>query len=65
MKAHPYSEKYKIIGDWKLLREAIMEDKVKYKHIPVTVTFFDVNGISSKDNTNLIEINDYYKTKDK
>lgn len=63
MKEHPYSEKYRIIGDWKLLREAIVVDKVKYKHIPVTVSSFALDGISStQSNIGIEEINDYYKT---
>lgn len=66
MKEHPYSEDYRIIGDWKLLREAIVVDKVKYKHIPVTVSSFALDGISStQSNIGIEEINDYYKTIDK
>ena len=66
MKEHPYSEDYRIIGDWKLLREAIVVDKVKYKHIPVIVSSFALDGISStQSNIGIEEINDYYKTIDK
>ena len=65
MKEHPYSEEYRIIGDWKLLREAIIDNKVSYKHIPVTVSYFALDGISSKDDTYIKEKTDYYKTIDK
>ena len=65
MKEHPYSEEYRIIGDWKLLREAIIDDKVSYKHMPVTVSYFALNGTSSKDDTYIKEKTDYYKTIDK
>ena len=65
MKEHPYSEEYRIIGDWKLLREAIIDDKVSYKHMPVTVSYFALDGISSKDDTHIKEKTDYYKTIDK
>lgn len=64
-KKHPYSEKYKVTSDWKFLREAIMDDKVKYKHIPVVVSNFNLEGISAQDNTHEIEKNKYYKLKDK
>jgi glycosyltransferase involved in cell wall biosynthesis len=64
-KKHPYSEKYKVTSDWKFLREAIMDDKVKYKHIPVVVSNYNLEGISAQDNTHEIEKNEYYKLKDK
>ena len=65
-KEHPYSESYKIIGDWIMLREAILEEKVSYKHIPLMVASYDMYGVSSQ-NPDLIreEQNDYYKSKDK
>lgn len=65
MKEHPYDETYKVIGDWKFFREAIMVDKVTYKHIPVTVSYFALDGISSKNDTYIKEKTDYYKTIDK
>lgn len=61
-KEHPYSEEYRIIGDWKLLKEAIIDNKVSYKHIPVTVSYFALNGISSKDDAYIKEKTNYYKT---
>lgn len=66
MKAHPYDENYKIISDWIMCREAILENKESYKHIPLIVASFDMYGISAR-NPDLIkeEQNDYYKSKDK
>lgn len=66
MKLHPYSEKYRIISDWILFREAILDEKIGYKHIPMAVANFDLNGISSKRHDLISEeMNDYYKSKDK
>lgn len=64
-KKHHYSEDYKIIGDWKLMREAIMIDKVSYKHIPMIVSNYNMEGVSAQDDTYVVEINDYYKSIDK
>lgn len=63
-KQHPYNENYRIISDWIMTREAILEEKVSYKHIPLIVVSFDMYGISAQ-NPDLIreEQNDYYKSK--
>jgi glycosyltransferase involved in cell wall biosynthesis len=42
-----YDEKIRIHADWKFLLQALIEEKVKYKHVSVTVCSFDRSGISS------------------
>lgn len=65
-KTKKYDESYKIISDMIFLREAIVEKKKKYKHIPITVSVFNMNGISAK-HPEIIEKerNDYFKKIDK
>ena len=63
MKEHPYNENYKIISDWILFREAILENNIPYKHIPVAIMNFDMNGISSRrPDLTRKEQTEYYKT---
>ena len=64
MKTHPYDENYRIISDWIMFREGVLENKVSYKHIPVVISSFDMYGISS-NNGGMNEINDYLSKKDK
>lgn len=47
LKEHPYSEEYKLLGDWMWLRERIMVDKVTYKHLPYPISVYNLNGIST------------------
>ena len=47
LKQHPYSEEYKLLGDWMWLRERIMVDKVTYKHLPYPISVYNLNGIST------------------
>lgn len=64
MKQHPYSEDYKIIGDWIMLREAIIDDRVSFQHIPITISSYGLDGISSKNGLLFVnEKTDYYKRK--
>lgn len=63
-KTHPYNENYKVISDGLFFRQAIIDDKVSYKHIPVAVACFNVHGISSSE-VGRKEMNDYNKTIDK
>lgn len=60
-KEHPYSEEYTIVGDWIFFREAVMRDKVSYKHIPIIISHFEGNGISSNQELCKKEKQDYYK----
>lgn len=46
-KSHPYSEEWQLLGDWMLFRNLIVCERVKYKHIPVTVSVYNLEGISS------------------
>lgn len=64
MKQHPYSEDYKIIGDWIMLREAIIDNEATYQHIPITVSSYGLDGISAKNGLLFVnEKTDYYKRK--
>lgn len=47
LKKHKYSEVYFVMGDWKLLRELIMEEKVSYKHIKKNISIYNLDGIST------------------
>ena len=58
----PFDENYKIISDWIFLRDAIINGKKKYIHIPITVTVFDFDGFSTKHPEIIIkEKNEYFK----
>ena len=61
-KEHPYDETFKIAGDWKFFREAIMKNKCTYSTIPFAISYYNEDGISSK-NRYLFrqEIDNYYK----
>lgn len=63
-KEHPYSEKFKVVSDGLFFRQAILDDNVTYKHIPVTVSCFALNGISSTKE-GWKEQTDFFKDKDK
>jgi glycosyltransferase involved in cell wall biosynthesis len=43
-----YNEERKIISDWEFFVKAIVINKVSYKRIPITISYFDSNGISNK-----------------
>ena len=47
-KQHKYDESCKIAGDWKMTREAIIDDGASYKHIPMVVSHYNLDGISSR-----------------
>ena len=64
LKQHPYSEEYKLLGDWMWLRERIMVDKVSYKHIPIPISVYGLDGISTVQRaTHNAEKNSYYKNR--
>lgn len=46
-KEHPYDESCKLLGDWKFLREA-WKNGHTYKHIPITVSVYGLDGISTR-----------------
>jgi glycosyltransferase involved in cell wall biosynthesis len=61
-KQHPYDETYKIAGDWKFFREAIMKNKCTYSTIPFAISYYGLDGISSKNYKQFRqEVSDYYK----
>ena len=60
---HPYDEHYKVISDWKFLRERTIDDKVPYKHVPITVSVFDMDGFSMHNHQLILkEWDEYYHT---
>lgn len=61
-KQHPYDETFKIAGDWKFFREAIMKNKCTYSTIPFAISYYGLDGISSKNYKQFRqEVSDYYK----
>ena len=62
-KEHPYSESFKLLGDWKFFREA-WKNGCTYKHIPVTVSVYMLDGVSTKQRSLFEqEKKDYYANK--
>lgn len=47
-KQHKYDENCVVAGDWKLTREAIMKNGATYKHVPIIVSHYGLDGISSR-----------------
>ena len=62
VKKYKYSEEYKIISDWILLRQITLVDKLPYKHLPFIVSCYNLDGFSYR-NVNLMrkEKDDFYK----
>lgn len=57
-----YDETCVIAGDWKFTREAIMKYGVTYKHVPMIISHYGLDGISSKQfHVFEIEKDNYYK----
>lgn len=64
LKQHPYSEKWKLLGDWLWFRERIIEDKVTYKHLNIPISNYGLDGISTiQRNLHNEEKKSYYKEK--
>lgn len=42
-----YNKQYKIVGDFDFWVKAIVVNKVKTKHLPITVSIFKLNGVST------------------
>lgn len=63
-KEHPYDENYKAVSDGIFFQEAIFKNKMDYKHIPVTVSCFNLHGISSSK-IGWKEQTEFFKDKDK
>ena len=47
-----YNEELKIESDWLFFIEALLENKFTYQHIPVTLSYFAMDGISCNPETN-------------
>lgn len=61
-KQHKYAENCMIAGDWKLTREAIMDNGATYKHIPMIISHYGLDGISAKKYDIFVqEKKNYYK----
>lgn len=45
-----YNEALKIVSDWEFLIFAICKANISYKHLPIVVSLYDGNGISSDSN---------------
>lgn len=61
-KQHKYDENCVIAGDWKLTREAIMKNGATYKHVPMIVSHYSLDGISAKKYDIFVEEKEnYYK----
>lgn len=61
LKEHPYSEDWKILGDWMWGREEIMVKKRSYKHLNFVVSDYNLEGLSSvHQNEFKAERSDYY-----
>lgn len=61
-KQHKYDESCVIAGDWKFTREVIMENGATYKHVPMIVSHYGLDGISSRKYDVFVqEKNNYYK----
>ncbi len=46
---NPYDETYRIVSDWIFFTKAIVQDACTILHIPITVSRFSVDGISSNN----------------
>lgn len=62
LKQYKYSENYKLLGDWLFFREMIMVKKVSYKHIPIVISNYGLDGVSTTQrNLHNAEKDEYYK----
>lgn len=48
-KQNKYSEEWKLLGDWKLLREMLMVKRVPYKHIKTVISVYSLDGVSTRN----------------
>ena len=62
LKENKYSEDWKLLGDWKFFREMIMVKKVSYKHLPIVISNYGLDGVSTTQrNLHNTEKDEYYK----
>ena len=52
LREKPYDSSYKVISDWIFFKEAIIQEKRTYQHVPFRISNFMLGGISS--NANLV-----------
>lgn len=63
LKENKYSEDWKLLGDWKFFREMIMVKKVSYKHIPIVISNYGLDGVSTvQRNLHNAEKEEYYRS---
>lgn len=43
----PYDESLKIVSDWRFFVESYAYDNIRYRHINLDISYFDITGISS------------------
>lgn len=61
-KERKYDENCVIAGDWKFTRESIMKYGATYKHVPMIISHYGLDGISSRQFRTFQEEKDnYYK----
>ena len=50
-----YNEKLKIVSDWEFLMYTIFLKNISYSHIPLTISYYDFGGISSRPESDPIK----------
>lgn len=62
LKENKYSEEWKLLGDWKFFREMIMEKGATYKHVPIAISCYGLDGVSTiQRKVHEDEKKEYYK----
>lgn len=62
LKKNKYSEEWKLLGDWLWFRERIMVDGVSYKHLPIVISNYGLDGVSTRQRKiHEQEKKEYYK----
>lgn len=62
LKENKYSEDWKLLGDWLFFREMILVKKVSYKHLPIVISNYGLDGVSTTmRNIHEAEKKEYYK----
>ncbi|MDA3927603.1 MAG: glycosyltransferase family 2 protein [Prolixibacteraceae bacterium] len=56
-----FSEELKIVSDWEFFIKAIIIQQCSYEHLPILLTFFNNDGVSSKRKFKTIENNEREK----
>lgn len=54
IKNHPFDISFKICADWYFFRNAYINDKIKFNHIPIAICDFDISEGMSRDNLDIL-----------